>query len=108
MLGASRASVSGDRMSVLIYDGLAKMGLKAVPTMEVRSKTVVATFYPEGVDDAQFRKSMAHDKGVVIAGGFGMFAGKVFRIGCMGQIKEEYVKKTLAAVSDTLSKFQKR
>ena len=97
-----------DRMSASIYDGLAKMGLKAVAAKEVRSKTVVATYYPPGVDDAQFRKSMAQDQGVVIAGGFGSFAGKVFRIGCMGQIREEYVKKTLAAVADTLAKFQKR
>jgi len=106
--GLSRRVERHDRMSAMLYDGLAKMGLRAVPAKEVRSKTVVATFYPEGVDDAQFRKSMAHDKGVVIAGGFGVFSGKVFRIGCMGQIKEEYVKRTLAAVSDTLGKFQKR
>ncbi|MDV3293056.1 MAG: alanine--glyoxylate aminotransferase family protein [Nitrososphaerales archaeon] len=95
-----------DKMSAAIYDGLAKLGLKAVASREVRSKTVVATFYPPGVDDSQFRKSMSNDKDVVIAGGFGKFAGKVFRIGCMGQIKEEYVKKTLNAVGDTLKKFQ--
>ncbi len=106
--GLSKRVERHDRMSASIYDGLAKMGLSAVPAKEVRSKTVVATFYPPGVDDAEFRKSMAHDKGVVIAGGFGAFAGKVFRIGCMGQIREEYVKKTLAAVADTLNKFQKR
>ncbi|MDV3243749.1 MAG: alanine--glyoxylate aminotransferase family protein [Nitrososphaerales archaeon] len=95
-----------DRMSVAIYDGLAKLGLKAVASGEVRSKTVVATYYPPGVDDSRFRKSMAHDKDVVIAGGFGRFAGKVFRIGCMGQVKEEYVRKTLAAVAETLKMFQ--
>jgi len=106
--GLSKRVERHDRMSASIYDGLAKMGLSAVPAKEVRSKTVVATFYPPGVDDAQFRKSMAHDKGVVIAGGFGAFAGKVFRIGCMGQVREEYVKRTLAAVADTMSKFQKR
>jgi aspartate aminotransferase-like enzyme len=106
--GLSKRVERHDRMSALIYDGLARMGLNAVPSKEVRSKTVVATYYPSGVDDAQFRKSMAQDKGVVIAGGFGAFAGKVFRIGCMGQIREEYVKKTLAAVTDTLNKFQKR
>lgn len=97
-----------DRMSASLYDGLAKIGLKAVAAKEVRSKTVVATYYPPGVDDAQFRKSMVHDQGVVIAGGFGAFAGKVFRIGCMGEIREEYVRRTLTAVAETLSKFQKR
>lgn len=96
-----------DRMSAAIFDGLARLGLKAVAEKEVRSKTVIATYYPPGVDDAQFRKSMARERDVVIAGGIGSFAGKVFRIGCMGQIREEYVKKTLVAVAETLKKFQK-
>jgi aspartate aminotransferase-like enzyme len=95
-----------DDMSKAIYDGVAKLGLKAVASPDVRSKTVIATYYPPGVDDAQFRKSIAHDKGIVIAGGFGPFAGKVFRIGCMGQINREYVDRTLGAVGDTLKKFQ--
>jgi aspartate aminotransferase-like enzyme len=95
-----------DKMSTAIFDGLARLGLKAVAEKEVRSKTVIATYYPPGVDDAHFRKSMAQERDVVIAGGFGSFAGKVFRIGCMGQIREEYVKKTLVAVAETLKKFQ--
>jgi len=106
--GLSKRVERHDRMSASLYDGLAKIGLKAVAAREVRSKTVVATYYPPGLDDAQFRKSMAHDRGVVIAGGFGAFAGKVFRIGCMGQIREEYVTRTLTAVAETLGKFQKR
>ena len=106
--GLSKRVERHGRMSAALYDGFGKMGLKAVAGADVRSKTVVASYYPPGIDDAQFRKSMAHDQGVVIAGGFGMFAGKVFRVGCMGQIKEEYVKRTLTAVTDTLSKFQKR
>jgi aspartate aminotransferase-like enzyme len=95
-----------DEMSRAIYDGIAKLGLEAVASPDVRSKTVIATFYPPSVDDAQFRKSMAGEKNIVIAGGFGPFAGKVFRIGCMGQINRDYVDRTLAAVSDTLKKFQ--
>jgi aspartate aminotransferase-like enzyme len=106
--GLSKRVERHDRMSASLYDGLAKIGLRAVAAKEVRSKTVVATYYPSGVDDTQFRRAMAHDQGVVIAGGFGTFAGKVFRVGCMGQINEEYVRRTLAAVSETLSKFQKR
>ena len=106
--GLSKRVERHDRMSASLYDGLAKIGLKAVAAREVRSKTVVATYYPPGLDDAQFRKSMAHDRGVVIAGGFGASAGKVFRIGCMGQIREEYVTRTLTAVAETLAKFQKR
>jgi aspartate aminotransferase-like enzyme len=95
-----------DRMSSLLYGGLAKLGLSAVAEESVRSKTVVATYYPPGVDDAKFRKALAHDRGVVIAGGFGPFAGKVFRVGCMGQINEELVQTTLKAIGETMATFR--
>ncbi len=95
-----------ERMSGLLYDGLAKMGMKAVAEKSVRSRTVVASYYPQGVDDAKFRKALAHDRGVVIAGGFGPFAGKVFRVGCMGQVNEGYVSTTLKAISETMAGFR--
>jgi len=95
-----------DRMSALLYDGLASQGLNAVAEKSVRSKTVVASFYPPGVEDAKFRKALAHDKGVVIAGGFGPFAGKVFRVGCMGQINEGLVQTTLKAIDETMVAFR--
>jgi aspartate aminotransferase-like enzyme len=92
-----------DRMSALLYDGLAGQGLNAVAEKSVRSKTVVASYYPPGVDDSKFRKALSNDKGVVIAGGFGPFKGRVFRIGCMGQINEGLVQTTLKAISETLA-----
>ncbi len=95
-----------DRMSALLYDGLAGLGLKAVAEKSVRSKTVVATYYPPGVDDSKFRKALSQDKGVVIAGGFGPFKGKVFRVGCMGQINEGLVETTLKAIGDTMVGFR--
>lgn len=91
-----------DQMSASLYDGLARLGLRPVAEKSVRSKTVVASYYPDDVDDVSFRKTLAKDKGIVVAGGFGPFAGKVFRVGCMGQINEEYVAKTLKAVGETL------
>ncbi len=95
-----------EEMAKAIYEGVSKMGLHAVASPDVRSKTVIATYYPPGVDDSAFRKGMAQDHDVVIAGGFGPFKGKVFRIGCMGQINREYVDRTLGAVGQTLKKFQ--
>jgi aspartate aminotransferase-like enzyme len=92
-----------DRMSALIYDGLARFGLSPVAEKSVRSKTVVASYYPPGVEDAKFRKILAEEKGVVIAGGFGPFRGKVFRVGCMGQINEGIVKTTLDAIGGTIT-----
>ena len=102
--GLSKRVERHDRMSQEIYGGLSKLGLKQVASNDVRSKTVVATFYPQGVEDAQFRRALAREKDIVIAGGFGPFAGKVFRIGCMGQINHDYVVRTLSAVDEMLKK----
>ena len=96
-----------EEMAKAIYDGVAKLGLKPVASPDVRSRTVIATYYPPNIDDAQFRKGMAHDKNIVVAGGFGPFAGKVFRIGCMGQINRDYVDRTLSAVGETLERFRR-
>ena len=104
--GFSKRVERHDRMSEMIYSGLAGLGLGAVAERPVRSKTVVATYYPPGVDDAKFRKTLARDRNVVIAGGFGPFAGKVFRVGCMGQINEEYASATLKAIGETMAAFR--
>jgi aspartate aminotransferase-like enzyme len=101
--GLARRVERHDRMSAMLYDGLASLDLKPVAERTVRSKTVVASYYPPGVDDAKFRKTLAHDRGVVIAGGFGPFAGKVFRVGCMGQINEEFVERTLKAIGEEMA-----
>jgi aspartate aminotransferase-like enzyme len=93
-------------MSALLYDGLAKQGLNPVAEKSVRSKTVVASYYPQGIDDSKFRKALARDRGVVIAGGFGPFKGKVFRVGCMGQINEGIVDRTLKAIGETMATFR--
>jgi len=95
-----------DRMSELLYDGLAKQGFVSVAEKAVRSKTVIASYYPQGVDDSKFRKALARDRGVVIAGGFGPFKGKVFRVGCMGQINESIVETTLKAIGETMAAFR--
>ena len=97
-----------EEMSSLLYDGLASIGSKPVAERSVRSRTVLASYYPEGVDDVAFRKSLANDRGVVIAGGFGPFAGKVFRVGCMGNINKDLVEITLKAIGETMSVFQNR
>jgi aspartate aminotransferase-like enzyme len=97
-----------DNMSALLYDGLAGLELKPVAEKSVRSKTVIASYYPQGVDDSKFRKSLAKDKGVVIAGGFGPFAGKVFRVGCMGNINRELVETTLHAIGETMASLRNR
>ncbi|MDA4124271.1 MAG: alanine--glyoxylate aminotransferase family protein [Thaumarchaeota archaeon] len=93
-----------DAMAARLYDGLAGLGVMPVADRDVRSKTVVASYYPKGVDDSAFRKALAQEKGIVVGGGFGPFKGKVFRVGCMGQINESYVDRTLKGIGEVLGK----
>jgi len=46
--------------------------------------TVLAVRVPEGVNDARVRSSLLNEFGVEIAGGLGEYAGKMWRIGIMG------------------------
>jgi aspartate aminotransferase-like enzyme len=91
-----------DKMASLLYSGLGGLGLKPVADEKFRSKTVIASYYPPGIDDAKFRRQLSQEKGIVIAGGFGPFSGKVCRVGCMGQINPWFVERTLKAIGETL------
>ncbi len=85
-----------------LYDGVQELGLKPFAREEVRSRTVVATLYPGGIDDGVFRRTMSEKYGVVIAGGFGPMKMKLFRVGCMGLVSETHVKTTLNAIKGSL------
>jgi predicted phosphoserine aminotransferase len=93
------------RLSDDLYRGLAGMGLDFFAQEKFRSHTVLAVNYPNQIDDKAFRSSLDKEHGIVIAGGFGPLVGKVFRIGCMGEISEHHVSKTLAGIGTTLSKM---
>jgi alanine-glyoxylate transaminase/serine-glyoxylate transaminase/serine-pyruvate transaminase len=69
------------------------------------ANTMTVTHYPNGVQDAQFRNTMA-ENGVVIAGGLGPLKGKTFRVGHMGNINKNDLLATVSAIESTLT-FQK-
>ena len=47
--------------------------------------TVTVVEVPEGIDSAQFLQHMTEQHGIMIAGCFDYLAGKVFRLGHMGE-----------------------
>lgn len=93
------------RLASRFYRAIGGLGLKLFAKEEFRSDTVIAAIYPEGTDDKEFRKSMSEEQDVVIAGGFGNLKGKVFRVGCMGEVSDAHVNRTLSALAVTLHKF---
>jgi aspartate aminotransferase-like enzyme len=87
------------------YSVLEAMGLKGFSDPNVRSNTVIAGLYPEGIDEKQFRKRTNEENDVIIGAGFGALKSRMFRIGCMGEISTAYVHRTTAAMALTLEKF---
>lgn len=50
-----------------------------------RACTLSTLIYPEGLDDTTFRSKL-YDEGIIVAGGLAQYAGRMFRLGHMGNI----------------------
>jgi aspartate aminotransferase-like enzyme len=85
----------------LIRGELVDLGFSFVPEDSFLADTLSVVRYPEGIEDAAFRKAMA-EFGVIVAGGLGNLAGKVFRMGHMGNLSSSQVHFALDALKKTL------
>lgn len=90
-------------LSRSVQEGVRAMGLSLFASSEARSKTVTAIQIPEGVDIKKVRERVRKEYGVVIAGGQGELADKIFRIGHLGHVGLKEVLATLAALESVLS-----
>jgi len=86
-----------------LYSGLSAMGLSPFAKEEDRSISIVALNYLDGLEDKTFRNTLADKFKVLVAGGFGNLKGKVFRVGCMGEVSPYHVMRTISAISSTLT-----
>lgn len=86
-----------------LYEGLSAIGLTPFAKKEDRSISIIALNYLEGLEDKTFRNTLAQRFRVLVAGGFGNLKGKVFRVGCMGEVDRYHVMRTISAISSTLS-----
>ena len=89
------------KVSNAFNDSLEAMGFKLLAKKEYRCNTLSTVLYPEGINDAEFRKVLA-EEGAVVAGGLAAYAGKMFRIGHMGNIDDHTVYSAIAAIERTL------
>ena len=88
--------------SQALYSGLSAIGLTPFAKEDARSTVVVALNYLKGLEDKKFRNTLSEKFRVLVAGGFGNLKGKVFRVGCMGEVNKYHVMRTISAVSSTL------
>lgn len=70
------------------------------------SNNVTVFCIPEGITERQILDTMKEKFGILLSGSFGVFAGKVIRIGHMGEnANKEDVVETLEALYQTLSEY---
>lgn len=81
-------------------------GFEIFPVEEAASNTVTAVVIPEGIEDEKFRKHLWEKYNVMIAGSWGKLAGKVWRIGHMGEnCQDEKIYRTFVAMDKALKDF---
>jgi len=83
----------------LLKDGLEDMGFKFLVEKQYRLPMLNAVHIPKGVDDAEVRKRLLKEYNIEIGGGLGPYAGKIWRIGLMGESSDaNHVHMLLAAL----------
>ena len=91
------------RNSAALVAGLEALGFSLFAQQGHRLPMLNAVWIPEGVDDAGFRKALLEDYDIEIGGGLGEVAGKILRIGLMGETSSpENIRTFLGALEALL------
>jgi alanine-glyoxylate transaminase/serine-glyoxylate transaminase/serine-pyruvate transaminase len=89
--------------SQMLWDGLEALDLRLIVPAEHRLPSLTTVAIPEGVNDVEIRKRLLEEYNLEIAGAFGAFKGKAWRIGLMGySSRKENVVLLLSALSRLL------
>lgn len=83
------------------------LGFTVLADEAYRAVTLSNLVYPEGLDDAAFRSALM-EEGVIVAGGLASYAGRMCRIGHMGNATQHEFTLTLAALERALNRCGKQ
>lgn len=103
--GIERRFLRHERVAKAIRAALVELGFSLFTQEPFLADTLSVVKYPEGVEDKSFR-STYYENGIVVAGGLGETAGKVFRMGHMGNLSVSQVYFALDALERTLSTLE--
>jgi len=93
------------RHSAALMAGVAALGCEPQAQEGRRLTSLNCVKVPAGVDEAAVRKFLLAEHSIEIGGGLGPLAGKVWRIGLMGESsRQENVLAVLAAIEQGLAK----
>ncbi|MYA70907.1 alanine--glyoxylate aminotransferase family protein [Candidatus Poribacteria bacterium] len=86
--------------------GAKAIGLQPAAEQGYRAPMLTTLRIPDGIDDATIRKRLITDYGIEIGAGLGIFAGKAWRIGLMGEsTNERNIMLVLNALEKLLIEF---
>lgn len=89
-------------------EGVKRIGLSLFPDDEsFASDTVTAVKVPDGVDGGRLVAALRDEHGVILTGGQGSLAGKIFRIGHLGYTAESEIAEVLDAIAAVLPQAAK-
>ena len=83
---------------------LEELGFRFVVEENYRLPNLNSVFLPEGVDEAKWRSELLTKFNIEVGGGLGAFAGKIWRIGIMG---ESCTMKHVDILIDAIKKLRK-
>ncbi len=89
-------------MSTAFRSAMEALGMRLVAKGDCAASTVSAVYYPDGVEDVEFRRAMSSKYHVVVAGGIGKLKQKAFRVGHMGNVNMNDIVSTVSAIERSL------
>lgn len=93
-----------EKVGKAMQKALEALGFSILSNPNNRAATLSNVLYMDGINDLEFRSQLAAE-GVVVAGGLADYAGKMFRVGHMGNADVHIYVSTLAAIERTLEKL---
>lgn len=101
--GVSARYERHERNAKALLAGAEAIGLQPAAAENYRAPMLTTLRIPDGIDDVTIRKRLIEDYGIEIGGGLGIFAGKAWRIGLMGDAaNEQNVLLVLNAIENLL------
>ena len=89
------------KFAAAMQAALETLGFKVLAREGCRAATLSNLVYPEGTADAKFRELLA-EEGIVVAGGLAAYAGRMFRLGHMGNIDKHDLISVIATIERAL------
>ncbi|MGK2865008.1 MAG: pyridoxal-phosphate-dependent aminotransferase family protein [Chitinophagaceae bacterium] len=87
-----------------LKEKLEKLGFRFLVEEKYRLPNLNSVYVPEGVDEAKWRMELLNQYNIEVGGGLGAFAGKIWRIGIMGESSTKNHVNLLAGALEDLMK----